>query len=130
MFSKAIDWGKTERNPVKRVEFFRENSVKERILTDEEIKRLMEAANCSESEYLKLFLIIALNTGMRRTEILSLKWENVNFTKRFILIEDSKSGKSRKVPMNKIVAAAIKRVDQTNEYVFSIRKLKHASKMS
>lgn len=124
MFSKAIDWGKAERNPVKRVEFFRENSIKERILADEEIKRLMEAADCSESEYLKLFLIIALNTGMRRSEILSLKRENVNFTKKFILLEDSKSGKLRKVPMNEIVAGAIKRVDQDTEYIFFNKKTK------
>lgn len=124
MFSKAIDWEKAEHNPVKRVEFFRENSIKERILADEEINRLMEAADCSESEYLKLFLIIALNTGMRRSEILSLKRENINFAQRFILIEDSKIGKSRKVPMNKIVAVAIKKIDQANEYIFFNQKTK------
>jgi site-specific recombinase XerD len=61
---------------------------------------------------------------MRRSEIVSLKWENVNFAKKFILLEDSKSGKSRKVPMNKVVAEAIKRINQTNEYVFFNHKTK------
>jgi len=124
MFSKAIDWGKADQNPVKKVEFFKENNVKERILTDEEIKQLLETASISDSVYLKLFLIVALNTGMRRSEILSLKWENLNFAKRFILIEDSKSGRSRKVPMNEIVIDSLKIVDKIDKYVFFNSKTK------
>ncbi len=118
MFSKAIVWGKAYNNPVKKIEFYKENNIKDRVLTNEEIKRLMETASHSESAYLKLFLIIALNTGMRRSEILSLKWENVNFAKRFVLIEDSKSGRSRKVPMNEIVIGSLKKVDKIDKYVF------------
>jgi len=67
---------------------------------------------------LKSILIIALNTGMRRNEILSLKWQNVDFDRGFIFIEDSKSGKSRKVPLNVAAARAFQEVPHESEFVF------------
>lgn len=88
------------------------------------LQHVMETASHSESGYLKSFLIIALNTGMRRSEILSLKWENVNFAKRFVLIEDSKNGRSRKVPINEIVIDSLKKIDKIDKYVFFNAKTK------
>jgi integrase len=96
LFNKAVEWAKAETNPAAKVKKFRENNARERILSPEEARRLIECA----APAIRPVLIVALNTGMRRTEILSLKWRNVDFAKSFISIEDSKSGRSRKVPMN------------------------------
>ena len=63
-------------------------------------------------------LVVALNTGMRRNEILSLKWQDVDFVKGFILIEDSKSGRARKVSMNAAVFETLKGLPRSSEYVF------------
>ena len=68
---------------------------------------------------IKPVLIVALNTGMRRTEILSLNWRDVNFAKSFILIENSKNGKARKVPMNDFVYKTLKEIPRlSSEHVF------------
>jgi len=61
---------------------------------------------------------------MRRGEILALKWKNVDFIKANIEIEDSKSGKSRKVPMNSTVFNLLKRMSKDHEYVFYNSKTK------
>lgn len=115
MFSKAVEWGRTEKNPAAKVKKFRENPGRERILSPEEARRLIECAAPS----IRPVLILALNTGMRRTEILSLKWRDVDFAKSFILIEDSKSGKSRKVPMNTFVYRILKELPRTSpEHIF------------
>ncbi len=114
MFNKAVEWGRLESSPLKNVKKFKENNGRERILTDEETKRLIGIAN----GHLKSILIIALNTGMRRGEILSLSWENVNLSKRCIHIEDSKSGKSRNVPMNSLVVETLSVIPQDSEFVF------------
>lgn len=113
-FSKAIEWEKAERNPAAKVKKFREPNSKERILTIEEMKRLLDAA----SPEIRPVLIIALNTGMRRGEILSLRWRDVDFVKGFILIEDSKSGRSRKVPMNGLVFETLRAMNREREFVF------------
>ena len=114
MFNKAVEWGRLESSPVKNVKKFKEPNSKERILGPDEMKRLIDVAN----NHLEPILIIALNTGMRRGEILSLKWENINLSKRCIHLEDSKSGKSRDIPMNGLVIEALSAIAQNSEYVF------------
>jgi integrase len=112
--NRAVEWGKIEFNPILKVKKFREPDGRERILTAEEMRCLIDAAPA----HLKPVLVIALNTGMRRNEILSLKWANINPGQRFIFIGDSKSGKSRKVPMNGMVIEAFKQIPRNSEYVF------------
>jgi len=114
MFTKAIEWGKVDKNPVKKVKLFREQNIKEKILTNEEARKLIEVAN----SHLKPILIVALNTGMRKREILNLKWKNINFSKGYIFIEDSKSGRSRKIPMNNLVYKTLKSLKNESGFVF------------
>jgi len=114
LFAKAVEWDKTENNPAKKVKLYKENNIKERILTPEEERKLLDAA----APHLKDILTIALNTGMRRNEILGLRWKDINFSKGYINIENSKSGKSRKVPMNSLVLDTFRTMDKTKRYVF------------
>jgi len=113
-FSKAIEWEKAERNPAAKIKKFHEPNAKERILTAEEMKRLLNVA----SPEVRPVLIIALNTGMRRGEILGLRWRDVDFVKGFILIENSKSGRSRKIPMNGLVFETLRAMNRDREFVF------------
>jgi len=120
MFNKAVEWGRLELSPLKNVKKFKEDNGRERILTNEETKRLVEAA----TSHLRPILIIALNTGMRRGEILGLKWNNIELSKRCIHIEDSKAGKPRSIPMNGLVIEAMSIIPQNSEYVFYNPKTK------
>jgi integrase len=101
-------------NPARKVKKFRENGVKERILSPDEMRRLINAANRA----IRPVLVMALNTGMRRNEILSLRWKNVDLVSGYIFIEDSKSGRSRKAPINGQVFEALSGLKQDGEYVF------------
>src|SRR5262249_53230650 len=67
LFNKAIAWGMADRNPVKGVEMFTEDNQKERILTEGEEARLLEVC-IDRFNYLRSFIILALNTGLRRGE--------------------------------------------------------------
>ena len=69
LFNKAVEWAKAETNPAAKVKKFRENNARERILSPEEARRLIECAGPG----IQPVLIVALNTGMRRGEILSLE---------------------------------------------------------
>jgi len=97
LFNIAIEWGYAKENTVKQVKFYSEKDTqKERILTEEEEIRLSEAA----SQHLRPILITALNTGMRRGEILNLTWNRIDLEQRLIQVVNTKSGRNRVIPIN------------------------------
>ena len=118
MFNVAIEEGYAEENPVRKVKFFSEkDNMKERTLTDEEERKLMET--CSKP--LSSIIAVALNTGMRRAEILNLRWCHVDLKARRIKVEKTKSEKVRFIPINNVLFYELGRLKGENNqspYVF------------
>ncbi|MCX6338912.1 MAG: site-specific integrase [Candidatus Aureabacteria bacterium] len=96
MFNMAIKWGRAEKNPARQVQFYKVDNLMQRILSDEEIKALLDSCN----GHLRDIVIIALNTGMRLGEILNLTWEQINLPHGYITVIKTKSGKQRQIPIN------------------------------
>lgn len=113
IFNKAVEWGKIDTNRLIKVKKFKEKQKDMKILKDEEAIRLIDSA----LPHLKPVLIVALNTGMRRGEILSLKWENIDFKNGLIFVKDSKSA-DREVPINYLVFETLKELPRTSEFIF------------
>lgn len=103
MFTKAIEWGKAEDNPVKKVKLYKENNVIVRYLEKDQMNKLIDNATA----HLRPILIVALNTGMRKGEILGLKWTDLDFKNNLIFVRQSKSGEGRAVPMTEPVKKAL-----------------------
>lgn len=116
MFNKAIEWGKAGDNPAKKVKLFKENNKRLRYLEKEEIVKLL--TKCSG--HLKPIVVVALNTGMRKSEILNLKWCNVDFRRGIIYLLDTKNGERREIPMNEQVKTALIRTKKHygSSYIF------------
>jgi integrase len=99
MFTKAVEWEMVPeriREKVRRVKFLQENNQRLRFLSQEEMANLIQACG----EHVRPIVITALNTGMRRNEILSLKWEQVDLKHGFIFLYDTKNGEKREIPIN------------------------------
>ncbi len=116
MFNRAIAWGKAETNPCKAVKMFKENNQRLRFLEKEEIEKLL--LHCQH--HLRPIVIVALNTGMRKSEILGLKWHDIDVRRNIICLLDTKNGEKREVPMNDVVKRALIAVPKHPEssYVF------------
>lgn len=65
--------------------------------------RLLTACEKSQNRYLLAIVTIALYTGARRGGILGLTWERVDFSRGVLLLDKTKSGRRREVPMNDAV---------------------------
>jgi len=117
VLNRAVEWGRLEANPIVRVKKFKEPEPKDRILAGEEFRRLVEAS----APHLKPIVLTALCTAMRRSEILSLKWEQVDLGKKTIHVERTKSGKPRVIPINSVLLDEFSRLKQASgksEHVF------------
>ena len=99
MFVKASDWELLTEDDLKRirkVKLLRGEVKRLRYLADDEAERLI--SHCEP--YLKPIVITALNTGMRKSEILNLTWNRVDMLNRIILLDTTKNGERREIPIN------------------------------
>jgi len=120
VFTKAIEWGKATSNPVHRVKRFR-GVERKRIIESWEQKALIVAAgNEKMPPHLLPLIVFDLNTGLRKGELLSLKWSDLNYESGQILIraENAKYNRSRYVDLNKHALAVLKPLPKRSEYVF------------
>jgi len=101
MFNVARrEWKWTRDNPVADLSFSVGNrNARERWLTQEQEQLLLDCA--TNPAWLRPLLIFALHTGMRKGEILNLKWKEVNFISKIVTVLKSKNGEKRSIPMSK-----------------------------
>jgi integrase len=121
IFTKAVEWEMMERSPFERGKslILKENNKRLRFLKEEEIPTLLNAC----PEYLRRIVVCAINTGMRRGEILSLKWDQVR--NGFIYLSKTKTNESRQIPINDDLELMFKKIrkDQhlTSKHVFTYK---------
>jgi integrase len=119
MFSKAVDWNMVEEETLKRVrkvKLLPENNKRLRFLSKAECQELVNACG----SHLKPIVITALNTGMRKSEILNLTWEQVDLKHGFILLDRTKNGERREIPINNTLRGTLQGVTRRLDvpYVF------------
>jgi len=117
LFNVAITWKMAEHNPVCQVRYLKQPEPRERILTNDEEQRLLEAC----SDHLKPIIITALQTGMRKNEIANLRWDQLDLMNREIEVIKTKSRKKRILPISEALFQVFQTLRSTNrngEYVF------------
>ncbi|MEE9213740.1 MAG: tyrosine-type recombinase/integrase [Thermodesulfobacteriota bacterium] len=120
MFSKAFnlavdEWEWLKNKPFPKISKEEENNERGRWLTEDEERILLE--NCPK--WLNEIIVFALNTGLRQDELLSLEWSRVSIVRKTILIEKTKSGKPRTIPLNEIVLNVLRK--KAEEKVIGIK---------
>lgn len=96
MLNKAVAWELLPENPAAKIGTLREHGRRTRFLDEEEIERLLQA--CADG--FRPIVLTALHSGMRRGEILNLRWGDVNLQARILTVQRSKSGKKRNIPLD------------------------------
>ncbi len=104
VMAKAVEWELLPQNPFAKVKLLPVPNSPERILREDEEVRLLAACERVHAPYLRPILLLALNTGMRKGEILSLEWSQIDLDNRTIRIDNAKTKQGeRRIPMNDAV---------------------------
>ena len=98
VFNKAIEWGWQGDNPAKGIKKFREQS-RDRFLEGDELPRFFEALAAESNTVARDFFITALLTGARRDNVLSMRWEQINFDQATWHVPETKNGSAQTVPL-------------------------------
>jgi integrase len=115
----ARKWGYLERAPD--ITLPKKPEGRTRFLTEDEIRRLLEACAVSRNPYLHTIITLAVNTGMRKGELLGLDWARVDLRADFgfsakITLYRTKNGKPRGVPLNRAAVESLLAVEPDPEH--------------
>ncbi|MDC5704581.1 site-specific integrase [Vibrio europaeus] len=155
-FNRAVEWEWIESHNLKKVKLVREENTRVRYLSETEERTLMRSLrnrdeqiraqrrsgnrhrqersqrlyptfdNVRFVDYLEPLVITAINTGLRRGELLALKWDDVDFEQQYLSVraQNAKAKKSRNIPLNDTVLEVLESWQLQNkkrEYVFASR---------
>ncbi|MDD5454664.1 MAG: site-specific integrase [Candidatus Ratteibacteria bacterium] len=95
-------------NPVKKITRPKVNNAREIALTQEQAVNLINVLNEYPDNLMANLVKLALFTGMRKNELLKLKWRDVDLKKGFIYIRNPKSGRDEVIPLNDSAIEIIK----------------------
>lgn len=102
------------KNPIKGSMKFPVKNYTIRYLSSEEEDRMFKAC----PDYFKPILITALNTGLRKTNIRLLKWNNINLDYRLIELTENKGNKHIKLYINDELLELFNKMNKDGDYVF------------
>ena len=110
------EWGlMLSSNPVDRVKMPPSSPARNRRLEDGEFEQLEEAAKQTRNPHIWPVIVFAIETGMRRGEILGLRWEHVDLDRRIAFLPLTKNGSSREVPLSTKAAQVLAKQRQHND---------------
>jgi integrase len=111
---------------VPRIRLEKESEGRLRWLTSEDATRLLDVCRESRNTDLLDLVEFALFTGMRRGEVLGLTWERVDRARGVVLVDITKNGRRREVPLNSRADAVLaRRGSKSTGLVFGSRRWDH-----
>jgi integrase len=120
MFNLARDWGLyAGENPATRIQMFKEES-RDRFVQPEEVPRLFQAIAEEADPSVRAVVLTARLTGARRTEVLTMRWEDLSLIRAEWRIPHTKPGRPHLLPMPHALVATLRRLPRVegNPYVF------------
>jgi len=115
------EWGYEQlENPVSKLNKPKPNEPRKRRLVENEFNRLLKAAIQSENFRFPVLIEFAIETGMRRGELLSLQWSDVHIDQSFCHLPITKNGSIRDVPLSGRAKTLLSDLPRDNELVFPI----------
>lgn len=108
IYNRAIRWGWEGTNPARGVKKFKEKS-RDRFLKRDEMPRFFAALAEDENEIVRDYIMISLLTGARKSNVLAMRWNEINFDMQEWRIPETKNGESHTVPLSDQVMEILER---------------------
>ncbi len=120
MFNLAQDWGlHAGTNPASRIKFFKEVT-RDRFVKPDELPRLWRALQQEPNPYVRVAFFVGLLTGARRSEVLAMRWTDIDVRQSLWTIPSTKAGRAHVIPLPRLALEEILKLPRLGEnpYVF------------
>ena len=119
IFNKAIEWGWQGVNPATGIKKFKEQS-RDRFLNAEEMPQFLKSLDMEGNPTARDFFKVLLLTGVRKSNALTMRWEQICFNQKTWRIPETKNGEPLTIPLNDHVISILKQRREASqcEWVF------------
>ena len=108
IYNKAIEWGWEGINPATGIKKFKEKS-RDRFLHPDELPRFFESLDAEQNDTIRDYIYVSLFTGVRKSNVLEMRWEDIHFERREWLVPETKNGEPLRVHLIDSVIDLLKR---------------------
>lgn len=113
------DWSINMDNPVRLIRRPKNNRPRDRRLTADEVRLILET---TQSETLYRIVLFALETALRRGEIANAKWSDLDLTECVLRVPETKTGEPRTIPLSRKAIEVLESIKSTkSEYIFDMQ---------
>jgi len=107
-------------NPLDRLKKLKVNNARDRRLKSGELEKIIESCKTTKNPYVLSIILFAIETAMRRGEILNIQKEDIDFNNRTLKIPVTKNGYSRTIPLSNKAIEILKSTPSQVDKVFPI----------
>jgi integrase len=117
IYNKNIEWGWSGINPCLGIKKFKEQS-RDRFIQPDELPRFFEALNEELNYTIRDYIWISLLTGARKSNVLAMRWNEINLARREWRIPDTKNGEALTIHLSDQAIEILKSRKSESEFVF------------
>ena len=117
MYNRAIDWGWDGTNPCNGIKKNKEVK-RDRFLRPDELPRFFTALQNETNEVARNYIWMLLLTGARKTNVLAMRWDEIDFELQMWRIPDTKNGEPVNIPLTRLAMQLLTSIKPECEWVF------------
>lgn len=127
-FAAAVRAGHIVSNPARSLPPFRENPPRARVLTPDEMERLLRALARESDPHVRAAFRLLVETGARLSEVLGARWADIDFEGRLWRIPSPKAGRPQVLPLGDRTVEMLRKLPRVGDFI--IPALKRSPKAS
>ena len=120
IFTTAGKWGLLEASPAQHLSMFREPPPRDIVLKPDECRRILEACDADENIFAAALFKLAMFTGRRTGELLSLKWSDIDLENYRATLQDTKANERQFIILNEPASAIFRSLPHMAENPYVI----------
>ncbi len=106
------EWAWLDDSPMRKVSKPQEPRGRVRFLSEDERQRFLKACKESTTPFLYVAVVLSLSAGLRRSELLNLRWSDVDLARGRIVLHETKNGDRRMVPLAGLALQLLKELNE------------------
>lgn len=116
--NEAVRAGHIQFNPAANIRHYPEPTPRARVLSDDEMARVIDSINALDDLFTKTAIFMLIETGARKSEVLTAQWTDIQFEDGLWRMPDTKAGRPQIIPLSETTLGRLRTLPRLNQWLF------------